>query len=282
MPVPRAAQRSAVRCAYLVAALAAVVGLMAAEDAPRIQPTKQSDEVVRANALAAAGHRDEAIALLQLRVHDAPTDTIAKQTLLAFRIAAMEEEIRGILTKQADNNDGVVGDPDYEAAKLRADAAVSKRLDIAEYYNNERRYPEAVMTCNAILRDYPHHDAALRLKFRALKEMVSRERSELLKEKATRRGDAINDVIDDARMPAELTKTKRSVFVFDEDLADAERQTVREKLQQRVDLIYDGTNGTKSVQVREVLQPLFAIAGINSCIRSSERTFSSSRNMAPL
>lgn len=270
MPVHRQApHRTLAGRASLVAALAALVGLGTAEEAPRIQPTKQSDEVVRANALAAAGHGDEAIALLLLRVKEAPDDSIAKQTLLALRIAAMEEEIRAILAKQADGNDVVVGDPDYEAARLRADATVSKRLDIAEYYANERRYPEAVMTCNAILRDYPHHDAALRLKFRALREMVARERSELLKEKATRRGDAINDVIDDARMPAELPKTKRSIFVFDEDVADLEREALKAKLQQRVDLIYDGTNGTKSVQVREVLQPLFAIAGINYVILDS-------------
>ena len=79
MPVHRPTlYRSTARHASLVAALAALVGLGVAEDAPRIQPTKQSDEVVRANALAAAGHRDEAIALLLLRVHDAPEDSIAK------------------------------------------------------------------------------------------------------------------------------------------------------------------------------------------------------------
>ena len=228
-----------------------------------------SDEVTRANVLAAAGHRDEAVALLTLRISTNPDDALAKQTLLSLRIAQMEEEIRQILGEQSRAKELVVGDPDYEAARNRADAAVTKRLDVAEYYAHNRRYAEAAMVCNAILRDYPHHPAALKLKYRILTEMVERERSELLKDKALRRDDAINDAIDDAIMPGEKPKSKRTIFVFDEDIAAVEREALQKKLLQRVDLIYDGTNGTKSVQVREVLQPLFALTGINYVILDS-------------
>ena len=36
-----------------------------------------------------------------------------------------------------------------------------KRMEIAEYYAAERRYPDAVVTLNAILREYPHEPARL-------------------------------------------------------------------------------------------------------------------------
>ncbi len=229
-----------------------------------------SGEVTRANVLSAAGHRDEAIALLELHVSANPKDALAKQTLLSLRIAAMEDEIGKILGQQAKAKELVIGDPDYEAARSRADAAVAKRLDVAEYYAHKRRFVEAAMVCNAILRDYPHHPAALKLKFRILTEMVERERSELLKDRALRREDAINDVADDAIMPGQLPKAKRTIFIFDEDVADIERASLQKTMLQRLDLIYDGTtNGSKSAQVREVLQPLFAIAGINYVILDS-------------
>lgn len=260
------------RCRDVVATLAALVFMstaFAGESTQDVAGPLPSDEVTRANALAAAGHRDEAIALLELHVSTNPTDALAKQTLLSLRIAAMEEEIRRILGEQAKSKELVIGDPDYESARARADAAVSKRLDIAEYYAHNRKYPEAAMVCNAILKDYPHHPAALKLKYRILTEMVDRERAELLKDRALRREDALNDVRDDAVMPGELPRSRRTIFVFDEDVADIERAALQKRLQGRVDLIYDGTNGTKSAQVREVLQPLFAYAGINYVILDS-------------
>ncbi len=254
-------------CASTMPVLAVDVGSTQESGGARPLP---SDEVTRANVLAAAGHHDEAVALLTLRLSTNPDDALAKQTLLSLRIAQMEEEIRQILGEQSKAKELVVGDPDYEAARNRADAAVTKRLDVAEYYAHNRRYAEAAMVCNAILRDYPHHPAALKLKYRILTEMVERERSELLKDKALRREDAINDSIDDAIMPGEKPKSKRTLFVFDEDLAEFERAQLQQKLLQRIpSLIYDGTNGTKSVQVRELLQPLFAFAGINYVVLDS-------------
>ena len=252
--------------ATLGAATLGAATLGAAEPVPGPVP---SDEVARANVLIAAGHRDEAIALLELRVRDQPGDALARQILLSARIAALEEEIRNILAIESRNKELVVGDADYEAARLRTDRAVVKRLDIAEYYAQNNRYPESVVTCNAILKDYPHHEAALKLKFRVLQAMIEKERAELDKERALRHEDAINDVIDAGLLPGRLPKAKREIFIFNEDIAEAERHAIQAKLQQRVDLIYDGTNGTKSTQVREVLQPLFAIAGINYVILDS-------------
>jgi type II secretory pathway component GspD/PulD (secretin) len=270
MPVPQ--QRGRRGLVATVAALVLAGGAHAAEPGTQeggVAGPNPSSEVTRANALAAAGHREEAIALLELHVSTNPQDALAKQSLLSLRIAAMEEEIRRILGEQAKAKELVVGDPDYESARARADAAVSKRLDIAEYYAHNRKYPEAAMVCNAILKDYPHHPAALKLKYRILTEMVERERAELLKDRALRREDVLNDTRDDWIAPGELPKSKRSIFVFDEDVAEIERAELKKRLQQRVDLIYDGTNGTKSAQVREVLQPLFAIAGINYVILDS-------------
>jgi type II secretory pathway component GspD/PulD (secretin) len=265
------------RIGRLVTSLVALVLCTTTWAADEIGSTQQkggarplpSDEVTRANVLDASGHRDEAIALLELRVRTNPDDALAKQTLLSLRIAQMEEEIRQILGEQSKAKELVIGDPDYESARNRADAAVTKRLDVAEYYAHNRRYAEAAMVCNAILRDYPHHPAALKLKYRILSEMVERERAELLKDKALRRDDAINDTIDDAIMPGEKPKSKRTIFIFDEDIAELERSELQKKLLQRIDLVYDGTNGTKSAKVREVLQPLFAIAGINYVILDS-------------
>jgi len=242
--------------------------VMGAEPAPGTAPIP-SDEVTRANVLIASGHRDEAIALLDLRVREAPGDSLARQTLLSARVAALEEEIRNILSIESKNKELVVGDADYEASRSRADTAVMKRLDIAEYYAQNNRYPEAVVTCNAILKDYPHHPAALKLKFRVLQTMIEKERAELDKERDLRHEDAINDVIDAGLLPGRMPKARREIFVFDEDIADADRHNVQLKLQQKVDLIYDGTNGTKSTQVREILQPLFAIAGISYVILDS-------------
>lgn len=260
------------RCRDVVATLAALVFMstaFAGESTQDVAGPLPSDEVTRANALAAAGHRDEAIAILELHVSTSPNDALAKQTLLSLRIAAMEEEIRRILGEQAKSKELVIGDPDYESARARADAAVNKRLDIAEYYAHNRKYPEAAMVCNAILKDYPHHPAALKLKYRILTEMVERERAELLRDRALRREDVLNDTRDDWINPGELPKSKRTIFVFDEDVAEIERNALQKRLQGRVDLIYDGTNGTKSAQVREVLQPLFAYAGINYVILDS-------------
>ncbi|HEX3134198.1 MAG TPA: hypothetical protein VHX44_11530, partial [Planctomycetota bacterium] len=277
MSVPQPRHR---RCRGLVATLATVAmvsaaltgGVYAADAGSQedgVAGPLPSDEVTRANALAAAGHREEAIALLELHVSTNPNDALAKQTLLSLRISSMEDEIRRILGEQAKTKKLIVDDPDYEAARARADSAVAKRLDIAEYYAHERKYPEAAMVCNGILKDYPHHPAALKLKYRILTEMVERERNELLRDKALRREDVINDSHDGGIVPGELPRSKRTVFVFDEDIADLERAELSKHLQQRVDLIYDGTNGTKSAQVREVLQPLFAIASINYVILDS-------------
>lgn len=269
MPVPQHRGRRGL--VATLAVLGLVTGAMAGEgtQGPGVAGPLPSPEVTRANALAAAGHKDEAAALLELHVSTNPQDALAKQTLLSLRISLMEDEIRRILGEQAKAKELIVGDPDYESARARADAAVSKRLDVAEYYAHNRKYPEAAMVCNAILKDYPHHPAALKLKYRILTEMVERERNELLRDKALRREDLINDSHDNGIAPGELPKSKRTIFIFDEDVAAIDRAALQQRLQQRVDLIYDGTNGTKSAQVREVLQPLFAIAGINYVILDS-------------
>ncbi len=225
-----------------------------------------SAAVTGAEDLVKHGHHQEAVRLLESWVAEHPEDTLAKQTLMATRVTMKENEIRKLLSEQALTKDLIIGDPDYEMAKARADKAVRQRLEIVEYYIAQKQYGDAATLCTAILHDYPHDSATLSLKFRILDTMVARERAELLKDQQYRHAEGINDVLRDGTMYRDPPKIPRTVWVFDEDIAAAERARVEERLAERVTLIYDGTNGTQSTQVREVLGVLFPYIGINYVI----------------
>lgn len=237
------------------------------------------DTVTRANNLVAQGDRAGAEALLEARLKASPDDHLARQTLLGLRIASLEGEVRGLLAEQAKTHPGRLGDPDYEAARKRSSDAVRRRLDVAEYYVRQHRYADAVAAINAILRDHPNDPAAMTLKLQVLNALAEEERIALVKEKASARENAINDAIDAAIMPGELPRTKRQVFIFDEDVDAAERAALKKRLQARIDLIYDGLSkfkkpdGTEEVakpaSVRQLLQSLFAYAGINYVLLDS-------------
>src|SRR5678815_4781023 len=92
--------------------------------------------------------------------------------------------------------------------------------------DSNRKYPEAAMVCNAILKDYPHHPAALKLKYSILTEMVERERNELLRDKALRREDLNNDAHDNGITPGGRPKSKRASRDHGEDEAASERVEV--------------------------------------------------------
>jgi type II secretory pathway component GspD/PulD (secretin) len=235
------------------------IGAASGADAP-------SAAVDGANDLVKRGRHQEAVTLLEAWTKEHPDDKLAAQTLLTTRVTMKENEIRKLLSEQALTKEMIVGDADYEMAKARADKAVRQRLDIVEYYIAQKQYGDAATLCTAILHDYPHDMATLSLKFRILETMVSRERAELLKDQQYRHGESINDVIRDGTFHRDPPKIPRTVWVFDEDIAAAERAVVEAKLAERVTLVYDGSNGTQSTQVREVLAALFPYIGINYVI----------------
>lgn len=182
--------------------------------------------------------------------------------LFAARIAALEAEIRSLVDEQARaaGPAGAAAAPDYNAAKARASEDVRRRLQLAEYHLADNDYTRAVEACNAILVDHPHEPATVRLKYRILMAMVERERGILARERQYRAEEALADADRRGVAPKDPPAIPRTVWTFDEDIAETEREAVRRRLQVKVDLSYDG------VQVSEVLKPLFSVAGINYVI----------------
>lgn len=261
-----------------VAALALVWPAAAEEAPPEPQPQSpapvatvealDSDQVVRqAGGLIADGKRAEAIALLEDHLVRSPADEAARQALLAARIAQLEQEIRLILGREAATRDLAVGPPDYEGIKARTAEVIARRLEVAEYFAAAGKPGEAIEACDAILEDHVGSPAPLALKWRMLKELlaaVMAERKALRKEKEVRHAELINEVLDKAIMPREKEKVARGVMIFDEDVAEIERERVRARLRERVSL-----ENMAGVDVRKVIETLFAIAGINYIILDS-------------
>ncbi len=224
-----------------------------------------SAAVVSANALVAHGKTEEAITLLEAWCKDHPDDHLAAHTLLADKVALKEKQIEVLIAEQALTKGIITGDIDYEKAKARASKEVQARLAWPEYYLAQKQYGDAAALCNAILHDYPNQEAVLCLKYRILEVLVSREREDLLHDRQYGHDAGINQVIREGTFPAnERPPVPRTEWIFAEDIEAAERAKVEEKLEQKVNaLIYDGTNGTQSAQVRELLTTLFAYTGIN-------------------
>ena len=238
---------------------------LAAADAPAPLPEASSGATVVAQAdrMAETGHHAEAIVALELWLNDHPKDQLARQHLLMIRANQKEAELREVLQQQSNNQDLILADPEYQALRAQADEDAKKRLAVVEYFLGQNRLSEAAQACNAILRDHPQQSAALRLKFRILNTVVERERKELLKNREYRRGEAINDIIEDGIFPREPQRTQRQVFIFQEDIDDVERGKVRARLQEKITLNQD------QAKVWDVMRTLFAVAGINYVVLDS-------------
>ncbi len=256
--------RPPVRLVAGLAALALALPVSAGEPATTPAAAGAVEPAAIAASLMARGKSREAVILLEPHCAAHPEDKLAQQTLIAARVSALEAEIRDLLTQQADSKQLLVGGPDYEEAKARSERSVASRLDVVEVLIAQRRYSEAVDGCNAILRDHPHEPAAMRMKYRLLNVLVEREREALFKEKAIRRERGLNDATSDAIWPYDKPRVARKVWIFDEDIQEAERQKMRAKLQERIPAL----KGNK-VAIRELLDPLFALAGINYVILDS-------------
>jgi type II secretory pathway component GspD/PulD (secretin) len=224
-----------------------------------------STEVVVGSAerLAGQGKYAEAINLLNGWLAENPKDQVARQHLLGIKVAQKEADIRAVLNEQSSGTGLILADPDYEAARARADTDVQRRLAVVEYFLSQNRFTDAAQGCNAILRDHPHDDATMRLKFRILNTIVDKERKELLKQQESERGNALNDVIEDNTFPRDKLRVQRQVFVFQEDIDEIERAKVKAKLQERITLNQD------QAKVWDVMKTLFAIAGINYVVLDS-------------
>ena len=257
--------------ALLVLVASAVRGAETPEitPAPALNPapvaeTSGHDAVIRvANDLAAAGLYTEAQVALANWLKDHPKDLEARATMLSISVAQKEAEIRAVLKEQAGEQDLLLADPDYEAAYALAVEDVRRRLKVVEYLLTQNRYTDAVQGCNAILRDHPHEPAVLALKFRILNAVVKKERAELLKEREYRHGEGINDMLEDGVFPRDQLKVKRQVFIFQEDIDEAERAKVKERLQERITLNQD------QAKVWDVMRTLFAVSGINYVVLDS-------------
>jgi MSHA biogenesis protein MshL len=223
----------------------------------------QDDPLARATELIRDERSAEAEKLLVLYLIERPDDSRAKQLLLSARIAELEGEIRKIIGEQAEIKEVLVGDPDYEAARARVEQAVRERLKTVEYFSAQSRYLEAITACNAILNDYPLNPAVLQAKMkilRVLQKKVADERTVIKRDKKEAHDEAINETIEHSIYPRERAKLARTVLIYDEDLARAEREELETKFNAKIDLTVDGED------VRKVVERLFAIAGINYMI----------------
>lgn len=255
--------------------LAVTCALGAAEVAPAPVTPKsgtpelsQDETMERAGEASTHGKRDESIRLLEDRLKRNPEDTAALHALLAARVAELEDEIRAILRREVETRDlAVAPELDYSAIKERTGAQIERRLVIPEYFQARDRLGEAIDACDAILTDYVGHPAALALKLDLLKVLERRARNQrkgLEKEKDVRDIEVINEVIEKTIMPREKQKVARTVVVFDEDIAEVEKERVRRRLKERVSL-----ENMTNVEVRKVIETLFAIAGINYVVVDS-------------
>ena len=234
-----------------------------AETAPVAETSERAAVIRAANHLAESGHFTEALLALNNWLKDHPKDLEVRSYLLSTSVAQKEAEIRQVLQQQAGEQDLLLADPDYAVARSQADEDVRNRLQVVEYLLSQNRYTEAAQGCNAILRDHPKEPAVLTLKFRILNTIVAKERAELTKEYGYRRGEALNDVLEDEVFPRDQAKVKRQIFIFQEDIDEAERAKVKARLQERITLNQD------QAKVWDVMRTLFAVSGINYVVLDS-------------
>ena len=232
-------------------------GASAAEaDAPTV--------IARADALVKDDKGAEAIALLEAWTKDHPEDKEARARLLTLQVAAKEAELRSLVKEQADERDLMLADKSYDEAKGRSAKDVARRLTAAEYLIAQGRATDALETVNAILRDHPEDQAALRMKYRLLERLAERQREALQKNRKSGHDRAVNELISKAAFPEEKPTVRRQVFVFDEDIDELERARVTHQLQQKVEsLVHD------KAKVWDVMQQLFTLAGIQYVVVDS-------------
>lgn len=229
---------------------------------PPLDLTPDTEDLVGEVRLLAASKRfDEALSLLRTYRQRHPEDEMARRLELAIEVAHNEHRIRGMVIDQQHERMTVLADPDYLTAKAAAERPIVRRLDLVEVLVEQKRFPEAVNACNAILEDHPYEESVMSLKNAILRTMVEIERRRALRDRRTRHSEVLKEVIESGTMPRQPSPIPRHVLVFDEDLAEIERQAVRDRLDIRLDAI-----SYENAPVGEVLRLLFAAAGMNYII----------------
>lgn len=236
-----------------------------------VEPTANDDEpvniisqeasmVVEVKSLMRIHAYDKAIKKLEAFLKVFPTSKEAKNLLLQARIRQNEQHLRDTLKEGAQLHDTMI-DPEYIAAKTITDKRIAQRLTVAEYLVKEERHADALKLINEVLTAEPHNDAALIFKDRLVESMLRIERKLLERERVVQREKAINDIISRGTQEDPKTPIPRPFRIFPEDLSEAER----EKLMQRLRVPLKSFN-YESAQLSKVLTQLFAIAGLNYII----------------
>ena len=236
-----------------------------AEDDPTPPPLNlnpaASDLLAEVRLLAAAKRHSEALAVLKTYRLRHPHDDEARRLELAIEVDQNEFRMRSLIDDQRRARLVVLADPSYLTAKAAASRPVVKRLEVAEFLLQQQRLPEALSTANAILSDFPYDEAVMTLKNSILQTMVEIERRKALSDREVRHSEVMKEVIEEGTMPEKKGKIARSVFVFDEDLAEIQRQRIQDRLDIKLDNIsYEGA------PVGDVLKLLFATVGMNYII----------------
>jgi type II secretory pathway component GspD/PulD (secretin) len=219
------------------------------------------ETVIEVKRLAQSCRFEAAMDLLREYRFRHPEDLAAGDLELALEIAKKERDMLGMVTEQASEKDLLLTDYDYQAAKEVAQRPVRERLSKAEWLASERRFPEAISVCNAILRDYPFDRATLTFKNHLLDYVSDFNRKKIARDKAIRDGEVINELEENTIMPREPKPLPRTVIVFDEDLEAAAREEVLAKLRILIPSI-----NYQAAPIGAVLKEIFAIAGINYVI----------------
>ena len=211
--------------------------------------------------LAGAKRHAEALELLRTYRLRHPYDDEARRLELAIEVDHNEHRMRSLIDDQRRQRLVVLADPTYLTAKAAASRPVVKRLEVAEFLLQQQRLPEALSTANAILSDHPYDEAVMTLKKSILETMVEIERRKALSNRDLRHSEVMKEVIEEGTMPSKKDKVARKIFVFDEDLAEIQRQ----KIQDRLDITLDNIS-YENAPVGDVLKLLFATVGMNYII----------------
>ena len=152
----------------------------------------------------------------------------------------------------------VLGDPVYEEARALSDREVARLLTVAEYHIGNEDWHKALEIVNETTRRYEDSVAALRLKEKLLERLYDLERDRLNAERLRRRELELDGITKAQIMPLDPAPIARTVFVFDEDIALAEREELLKRLKLPLPAF-----SFVNAPVDEVLRQLFAVAGIN-------------------
>ena len=218
--------------------------------------------VAEARKLAAVGERSRALELLDNYLSVYPNDVDAKVLRLNLRIAEQQEELGATISARVDEKGFVLGDPAYEEAKARSPIRISRQLDLVEFLIQKQKFTEAVEMCQRIKDNHGQDEATLTLLDRLLGYLNNVEKRRLERDRALRRGEVVNEIIEAGTMPRAVAPIPRTVLIFDEDIQAQERERLLQRLRIRVGMIrYD------SQPLSVILQDLFALAGLNFVIR---------------